>query len=88
MAGFVIKACTLCNAPTLACLKVKAAVMTHPQVGTRTSREALFDLPNFQQLVTLDQSAQLADNCDMLADVPAELAELGVLLYEALHVRY
>lgn len=50
------------------------------------ARQALLDLADGQQLVALDDAAELADERDVLADVAAELAEFGVLLDKLLHV--
>ena len=64
-----------------------AQTRAHPQIRPRARRQPLLDLAELEQLVALDEAAELADDRDVLAHVPAELAELGVLLHEALHVR-
>jgi hypothetical protein len=46
----------------------------------------LLDLADLEQPPLADDAAELADEGDVLRDVAAELAELGVLLDEALHV--
>ena len=48
--------------------------------------EALFELADFEEVVCVDELAELAEQGDVLADVAAQALKLGVLLDEALHV--
>lgn len=57
------------------------------RVSPAAAREALLDLARVQQPIPPDDPAELAHQRDVLAHVPAELPELGVLLHEPLHVR-
>ena len=58
----------------------------HPEVRARTRRKALLNLANLEQPVALDDATELANEGDVLAHVPAQPTELGVLLDEPLHV--
>lgn len=58
----------------------------YPQIGSGPCRETLLNLTEFKELVSLDQPTQLSDQRNVLADVPAELAELGVLFHKTFHV--
>jgi hypothetical protein len=60
---------------------------THLQVPTGRCRKPLLDFAHLKQLVPTHDPAQLAYEGDVLTNVPAELAELGVLFYETLHIR-
>jgi hypothetical protein len=47
------------------------------------TRQALLKLRDLQQVPRVDESRELANESDMLGDVPTELAELGILLDES-----
>lgn len=61
-------------------------VHAYLEVRTRARSKSLLDLTDVQQFVALHKPAQLAYQRNMLAHVPAEPAELRVLLHKALHV--
>ena len=48
--------------------------------------QALLKLADFQEMVRVNERAKLAQECDVLADIPSEALEVWVLLDEALHV--
>ena len=48
--------------------------------------KTLFNLASGQELIPLDQSAELSDNHDVFAEITAEFSELRVLFDEPLHV--
>ena len=50
------------------------------------AREALFELADFEEVVGVDELAELAEEGDMFADIATQALKLGVLLDKALHV--
>lgn len=55
---------------------------------TLVTSQTLLDLTNTQQPIPLHDPTQLPNQSDVLADVPTQLPELGVLLNEPFHVGY
>lgn len=44
---------------------------THPKIGTRAGGQTLLDFTNFKKLIPTHESAQFADQRNVLADISA-----------------
>ena len=62
-------------------------VLNRLQIRTlTTTREALFNFSNSQELISLHQPAEFSNNRNVFTHVTAKLSELGVFFDEPFHV--